>query len=37
MAQDVDPRAVFYAFGTCRTDYSYNRPGVLNERLRPAA
>ena len=33
LAQDLDPKAVFYSFGTARTDYAYHRPGVLNERL----
>ncbi len=33
LAQDLDPKAVFYGFGTARTDYAYHRPGVLNERL----
>lgn len=30
-AGEVDPKAVWYAFGTCRIDdASYARPGVLN-------
>lgn len=33
IAQEVDPRAFWYAYGTARTDYSYDRAGVLNERL----
>ena len=37
LAQELDPKAVFYAFGTCRTDYAYDRPGVLNGRLGLAA
>ena len=33
IAQEVDPKAVFYSFGTARTDYQYDLPGVLNGRL----
>ncbi len=33
VAQDLDPRAAWYGFGTARTAYSYDRPGKLNERL----
>ena len=29
-AEDLDPRAVFYAFGTCRVDAPQG-PGVLNK------
>ncbi len=32
-AEEVDPRAVFYAFGTVRTGYDHDRPGVLNAHL----
>lgn len=28
-AEEIDPRAVFYAFGTCRVE-GYNAPGKLN-------
>jgi hypothetical protein len=28
-----DPRAVWYSYGTVRTDYSYDKPGILNERI----
>jgi hypothetical protein len=30
-AEKVDPKAVWYAFGTIRTDYTYDRPGILNQ------
>ena len=33
MAEEVDPGAVFYGFGTARTVYQYDRPGVLNSHL----
>lgn len=33
IAQDLDPRAAWYAYGTLRTDYSYAEPGILNDRL----
>jgi hypothetical protein len=30
-AQEIDPRAVFYGFGTARVDKTvYNHPGILN-------
>lgn len=31
VAKQVDPRAVFYAFGTCRTSTNAG-PGILNKR-----
>ena len=34
MAYKVDVRAVFYAFGTCKTPPGYDKPGVLNDLLR---
>lgn len=33
MAEALDPRAVFYAFGTCRFRVPMARPGRLNDRL----
>ena len=33
MAGEIDPRAAFYSFGTARTAYNYDKPGILNERL----
>lgn len=33
MACDLDPRAHFYAFGTCRMPDDYTKPGVLTRRL----
>ena len=33
IAEELDPKAVFYSFGTCRTDQDHDRPGVLNDRL----
>ncbi len=33
IAEEVDPKAVFYAYGTARTGYDYDKSGVLNERL----
>ena len=30
-AEELDPWASFFAFGTCRTDYSFNKPGRLNK------
>lgn len=32
-ANKVDPRAPWYSYGTCRTEYDYDRPGVLNEKV----
>lgn len=33
MAQALDFKAVFYSYGTMRTTYEYNKPGILNKRL----
>ena len=33
IANDVDPRAPWYSYGTCRTPYNYATPGVFNARL----
>lgn len=33
VACDIDPRAHWYSFGTLRTDHSYRRDGILNDRL----
>lgn len=30
-AEELDPRAAFYSFGTARLDASETRPGVLND------
>lgn len=37
LACEIDARAHWYSYGTVRTDYSYDRPGILNERLGIAA
>lgn len=28
-----DPRAPWYAYGTMRTGYDYDKPGILNEKV----
>ena len=33
IAQDVDPKAAWYSFGTVRTEYSYDKPGILNDKV----
>lgn len=33
LAQALDPKAVFYGFGTCRTAHTYAKAGILNDRL----
>ncbi|MDE2103794.1 MAG: hypothetical protein KGL39_41535 [Patescibacteria group bacterium] len=33
LAQELDPRGVWYSYGTIRTDYSYAEPGILNRQL----
>lgn len=33
VAQEVDPRAAFYAFGTARYPAEYDIPGMLNGKL----
>jgi hypothetical protein len=33
IAQEVDPWAWFYAFGTCKMPEGYDKPGVLNHLL----
>lgn len=32
-ANEVDPRAWFYAYGTAKAPDGYDRPGVLNDKL----
>jgi hypothetical protein len=32
IAEKADPKAVFYSFGTLRTEYSYDEPGILQKR-----
>ena len=32
-ADKLDPRAPWYSYGTLRTDYTYDRPGLLNQAL----
>ena len=32
-AEEIDPRAAFYGFGTVRMKFGYSKPGVLNEAL----
>ncbi len=34
-AEQVDPRAVWYAFGTARAPEGYSTPGVLNDLVLP--
>jgi len=29
-AQEVDPKSVFYAFGTVGIDAGFSKPGILN-------
>lgn len=36
LAQRVDWRAWFYAFGTCKTPEGYDKPGILNDLLEKA-
>ena len=33
IANEVDPRAPWYSYGTCRTNHQHDRPGILNDRL----
>jgi hypothetical protein len=33
VAEQLDPKAVWYAFGTLRTAYDYDKPGILNDRV----
>lgn len=33
IAMQLDPKAAFYGFGTCRTHDAYNREGILNKHL----
>jgi len=37
MAESLDPRAVWMAFGTARMAPDFNKPGKLNEKLGVAA
>ena len=36
-AEKVDPRAVWYSFGTARFPSSFTEPGKLNDRLKKEA
>src|SRR3546814_18586392 len=33
LAHEIDPRTCFDAFGTCRVDGYYDKPGILNAQL----
>jgi hypothetical protein len=33
VAETVDPKAAWYSYGTLRTAYDYDKPGVLNDRV----
>lgn len=33
IAQDVDPRAAFYAFGTVAMKPDFTKPGILNDKI----
>jgi hypothetical protein len=33
VAQEVDPKAVWYSYGTIRTVYDYDKPGILNDKV----
>ncbi len=38
IAMQLDPKATWYAYGTCRVKCDYREPGILNRRgLMPAA
>jgi hypothetical protein len=34
LAEEVDPRAFFYAYGTARFPLDYTKPGVFNDRIK---
>ncbi len=34
LAEEVDPRAAFFSFGTCRMPEDYTKPGHLNDLLK---
>lgn len=33
VAEELDPKAFWYSYGTLRTEYSYSKPGILNDRM----
>jgi hypothetical protein len=33
IAEDFDPKAIWYSYGTLRTEYDYDKPGILNAQV----